>query len=140
MIIIAQVDGSGVVTDVPGPDPTRPVPAVQVTLPQLPEIDKSATNAIWSPAKSPPPSGAPTPRGSATLPPLTVNFNGVSQTLPDVSLVQVTLQLYVPGKFPVPGMISPLTGGLNDHVPPGSDPLVVPLSATVTPLPPVTSK
>ena len=53
------------------------------------------------------------------LPPLTVNSSGVLQTLPDVLLVQVTLQLYVPGKFPVPGTIAPDTGGLNVHVPAG---------------------
>ena len=68
MSIIAQVEGSGVDTGVPGPDSTKPAPALHVKSPQLPEIDKSATNAIASPAKGPPPGGAPMTSGLATLP------------------------------------------------------------------------
>jgi hypothetical protein len=97
---MAQVEGSGVDTAfvptkpvqalVPGQSPPGVVP--------VPAIERSATNAIGIPLKSPPGGiGEPITNGSATLPPVTVKLNvvvagsvPVPQSVAGFDWVQVT--------------------------------------------------
>src|ERR1700729_1698788 len=91
-ISIAHVVGSGTVVTT-NEEPTKPVPATHEKLPQLPDTDRSATNAMSSVGNRPWPSGAPITNGSATVAPLALNVSAPPQIFPDVLFVQVSSKL-----------------------------------------------